>query len=291
MSPLPHVQPVDWPKLAPSRLASMFAGTTINNAQVAFIGLPDDTGVLMNGGRIGAANGPRAFRDALASYGALNAAGIKWPIVADAGDIIPGDTLDQTHARVTEAVGAILDAGVFPIGIGGGHDLTFPFVRALADRHHAMVGVYLDAHLDVRAESGSGMPFRRLVEDCGVRELHVHGLDPYANTAEHLAWFQTNGGRVDSFSSQDPWPLGDLFVSIDLDVVDQTHAPGVSAANPCGWSSSEVDQWAHAAGQCERVQCFDIMELNPKFDESGRTARLAARLFLSFLRGFSERRS
>ncbi len=267
----------------------MFAGTTIESAQVAFIGLPDDTGVLMNGGRVGAAEGPRAFREALARYGALHASGTNWPTVADVGDITPGESLDETHDRVTEAVSAMLDLGVFPIGIGGGHDLTFPFVRAVAARQDPMVGVYLDAHLDVRAEQGSGMPFRRLVEDCSVRELHVHGLDPLANTTEHLSWFQANGGRVDSFTPEDPWPLGDLFVSFDLDVIDQAHAPGVSANNPCGWSSSLADRWALAAGRCERVRCFDIMELNPQFDEGGRTARLAARLFLSFLRGFAER--
>jgi formiminoglutamase len=289
MNPLPHVEPVDWPDISPSRVAAMFAGTTLESAQVAFLGLPDDTGVLMNGGRVGAADGPRAFREALARYGALHAGGINWPRVADAGDIVPGETLDETHGRVTEAVSAMLDRGIFPIGIGGGHDLTFPFVRAVAARHEPMVGVYLDAHLDVRAEQGSGMPFRRLVEDCSVRELHVHGLDPLANTAKHLEWFQAHGGRVDSFTPEDPWPLGDLFVSFDLDVIDQAHAPGVSASNPCGWSANLADRWALAAGGCERVRCFDIMELNPGFDNDGHTARLAARLFLSFLRGFGAR--
>ena len=37
------------------------------------------------------------------------------------------------------------------------------------------------------------------------------------------------------------------------------------------------------------IRCFDIMELNPAFDPDGRTARLAAHLFLSFLRDFAKR--
>jgi arginase family enzyme len=44
-----------------------------------------------------------------------------------------------------------------------------------------------------------------------------------------------------------------------------------------------------AAGRNPALKCFDIMELNPLCDESGRTARLAAHLFLTFLRGYSER--
>ena len=80
----------------------------------------------------------------------------------------PGRTLEATHRRVTAATTALLDAGLFPIAIGGGHDLTFPFVRAIAAEHSGLAGVYFDAHLDVRETRGSGMPFRRLVEDCGV---------------------------------------------------------------------------------------------------------------------------
>lgn len=291
MARVPHTTAFTWPECSSSRLAAKVAATPLKRARVALIGLPDDTGVRMNGGRAGAADGPWAFRRALSKYGAAAPAGIVWPSVADVGDVEPGMTLDETHARVTAAVGAVLEAGALPVGIGGGHDLTFPFVRAVAAGCEPMTGVYLDAHLDVRAEAGSGMPFRRLVEDCGVRELHVHGLDAFANAAEHVEWFAGHGGRVDSFGPDDPWPGGDMFVSVDLDVVDQAFAPGVSAMNPCGWAPETADRWALAAGRNERVRCFDIMELNPAFDDQGRTARLAARLFLSFLLGFTERGS
>jgi len=197
---------------------------------------------------------------------------------------------------VTECVDAALDLGLFPLGIGGGHDLTFPLVRGVSERRRAhdpnasgLVGVYLDAHLDVRDEEGSGMPFRRLVERCGVRELHVHGLDPNANSLEHRKWFQAHGGHIDAFGPKDSWPPGDLFVSLDLDVIDQAFAPGVSAMNPCGWTPEMACGWVFEAGRNEKVVCFDIMELCPSHDQGGRTARLAARMMLEFLRGFSQR--
>lgn len=259
-------------------------------ADVVLLGVPDDTGVGLNNGRQGAAEGPAALRAALARYGNATPTGFTWPTVADAGDVEPGGSLEETHARVTAAAGQILDTGSLPVMIGGGHDLTFPFVRALCERlEKPPVGVYFDAHLDVRAESGSGMPFRRLVEDCGVRELHVHGLDQLVNSTDHTGWFQAHGGRVDPFEPDDDWPAGDLFVSFDLDVIDQSAAPGVSAMNPCGWPSHLAFRWAEAAGTCPRVRCFDIMELSPPHDEGGRTARLAAGLFLSFLRGVAKR--
>lgn len=89
---------------------------------MGLIGLADDLGVRLNSGRPGAKGGPSAFRAALARYGSSDAA---WPGVFDAGDVdpAPGDdaaALDRTHARVTEAVAALLDAGLLPVGVGGG---------------------------------------------------------------------------------------------------------------------------------------------------------------------------
>jgi formiminoglutamase len=80
-----------------------------------------------------------------------------------------------------------------------------------------------------------------------------------------------------------------VFVSLDLDVMDAAYAPGVSAMNPAGWAPWHFDAWLRSAGANPRVKCFDIMELCPPHDEGGRTARLAAHFFLSFLRGLAER--
>ncbi|MEO0588791.1 MAG: formimidoylglutamase [Planctomycetota bacterium] len=253
------------------------------------IGLADDEGVRLNGGRPGAADGPRAFRAALARYGAVEPASIAWPTVFDAGDVQPGDSIEQTHGRVTEAVAAALDLGMVPIGIGGGHDLTFPFVRAVAERFGAMSGVYLDAHLDVREEVGSGMPFRRILETGLASSLAVHGLDRFATRADHLSWFEANGGVFIDEAGPPAWPDGPCFLSIDLDVLDQSVAPGVSATNPAGWSAGRACAWARSAGRNPDVRCIDIMELCPRHDEAGSTARVAARLCLEFLAGFAER--
>lgn len=286
---LDHVSPIDWSGARRGSFASLLRTEDAEGCRVALIGLPDDTGVRMNHGMPGAAGGPGAFRSALARYGTADPAGWAWPGVFDAGDVQPAADLAMTHERVAEAVGAIVDAGLVPVGIGGGHDLTLPFVRAVAERTGVMHGIYLDAHLDVRREDGSGMPFRRLIEGCDASGLDVIGLDPNVNAREHVEWFRDHGGRIDALTAQGAWPGGPLFMSIDMDSIDASQAPGVSARNPSGLSAQAASSWALAAGRNERVRCFDIMELCPPNDESGRTARLAAHLFLSFLCGFTER--
>ena len=245
----------------------------------------------LNGGRPGAAGGPAAFRAALARYGAAEPAlAEELPRVFDAGDVRPGKNLDETHARVTAAAAALLAHGLLPVAVGGGHDLTFPFVRAAAAKFPVPVGIYFDAHLDVRETAGSGMPFRRLAEDCGVRALHLHGFRPLVNSRAHLAWFRAHGGKIYADGVPIRLPRAkNLFASFDLDVLDAAHAPGVSALNPAGWSVHEAAAWVQACGADARVRCFDLMELNPLHDAGGRTARVAAHLFLTFLAGFARR--
>ena len=287
-----YLNPISWDDIPSSKFASLIRSKP-EGCQIALIGLPDDTGVGLNNGRLGAKEGPAAFRKALAKYGVAQPAGWDWPTVFDAGDVdvVPGD-LNETHRRVSIAVKSILDLGLFPIAIGGGHDLTFPFVRAVADHFGPLDGMYFDAHLDVRETDGSGMPFRRLLETGAANSMRVHGFDPNANTREHVEWFTSNGGTISTNDTPSaPWPTQNTFVSLDMDVIDQAHAPGVSAHNACGWTAQQTESWVIEAGRNSLVRCFDIMELSPPYDRDDRTARIAARMFLTFLRGFSERES
>lgn len=254
---------------------------------IVLLGLPDDTGVALNSGHPGAAWGPSAFREALGGYASADAT--NWPAIYDGGDVAPGSDIHQTHDRVSDRAAELARSGLLPVGIGGGHDLTFAFVRGVQRVLPLTSGVYFDAHLDVRETTGSGMPFRRLIEHCGIDSLVVHGIDPNANTQQHVDYFARHGGRIASSDIGEPWPDANRFVSFDLDVIDMAHAPGVSARNPAGWTSREAMAWAARAGRDTRVRCFDIMELCPLRDESARTARLAAAIFVAFCRGFSER--
>ncbi|MBN8643872.1 MAG: formimidoylglutamase [Planctomycetes bacterium] len=325
----PHTQPGTWPDIGVGRFAASIARGDASGCRVALVGLADDLGVRLNNGRPGAAEGPTAFRAALARFGTAWDAESELDLdvkVFDAGDVTPAPgndaaALHKTHTRVTEALTAVHAAGMVPVCVGGGHDLTFPAVRALAlsqgEMGGAVGGINVDAHLDVRETVGSGMPFRALIEGgfLDARKFTVVGAGLFANTREHHQWLTSRGARVlgvegvmeydvsdaDTFartmrkaaigSSQ---RLGTGFVSIDLDSMDASCAPGVSAMNPMGLSVRQVEQIARRAGEHPAVKHFDLMELSPPNDRpagAGMTARIAALLFLSFIRGFAERAS
>ena len=310
---IPHVVPGVWPELKPGRLASGFR-TSPQGCRVALLGLGDDLGVRLNGGRPGARGGPGAFRAALGRYGVawdgLRQRALDVPIY-DAGDIAraPGDdeaALLATHARVEAAVATLHQQGLISICVGGGHDLTLPSVSAAARVHgRALGGINVDAHLDVRERVGSGMPFRWLIAERhldGARFVEL-GLGRFVNDPGDLDWLRAQGGQaifaddifehgLDHSAALDRAASGGpAFLSIDLDAFDQSIAPGVSAPNPLGLGLRDAARLAEAAGERSEVRHFDLMELNPEHDVDGHTARAAASLFLHFIAGVSRRAS
>lgn len=315
---IPHTSPAQWSPIAKGRFAALIDSTTPNGCSIALIGLPDELGVRLNGGRPGASAGPDAFRAALARFGAsydgLDQRDISVRVY-DAGNIAPApgngpDALHATHERITEALHAIHGLGFLPICIGGGHDLTFPAVRALAQTVGRPVGgINMDAHLDVRPEVGSGMPFRALIEGGHLDPARflVLGAGRFTNAQAHCEYLSQRGARIvpvesifdgtftineafDHATSQHNAPQATTFVSIDLDAIDGAQAPGVSAVNPMGLAVSYAAQVASAAGKHTAVRHFDLMELSPPNDgPAAPTARIAALLFLNFIRGFMDR--
>ncbi|MBX3389483.1 MAG: arginase family protein [Phycisphaeraceae bacterium] len=259
--------------------------------------MPDDLGVHLNNGRPGAREGPHAIRDALSRYGVASQFLCELPAVFDAGDVVPAEGQDaqalaRTHDRVSEATEALARRGMLVIGFGGGHDLTYALVRGVARaRGSLMPGIYFDAHLDVRDTPGSGMSFRRLLDENIASNLRIVGFNPLVNQREHAEWFIKHRGVIAPAGSD---PLGGIdtnggFVSVDLDCVDMGAAPGVSAPNPAGLGPRELADAMERLGQHYNLRCLDFMELCPPHDEGGRTARLAAHLLLSFLRGIGLR--
>jgi formimidoylglutamase len=302
-----------WPEIRPGRFAAGLRHAP-EGCRCALLGLADDLGVRLNGGRIGARGGPTAFRAALARYGVpwdgLRQQALDVPMF-DAGDIIPapGDderALLETHRRVESAVGWLQERGLVTLCIGGGHDLALPSVSAL----HRVLGktlggINVDAHLDVRPKVGSGMPFRRLIETHALdpRRFVEIGLGRFVNDADDLAWLHAQGGTMlhaeailerglDRRAVLDlATAEGPAFLSIDLDAFDQSITPGVSAPNPLGLQLRDAAQLAEAAGANPGILHFDLMEFNPTFDVDARTGRSAALLFLSFVAGFRQRLS
>jgi formiminoglutamase len=270
------------------------------------VGFPSDEGVRRNGGRVGAAGGPRAIRPALYRLAAdprLEQFEDFLGRTRDLGDLEISRNLEADQEHLGEALAPYLDAGVFVIVLGGGHETSYGHFQGYVRASKKVEIVNWDAHPDVRelkqGQGHSGSPFRQAIEhpSGSCRRYSVAGLQPHSVARAHYQFVQQHGravwrdevnqGLIDELYQT---VAGPAMVSFDLDAVVEAEAPGVSAPNAAGLSSELWLAAAQAAGRSPSVTSADVVEENPAFDQDGRTARLAALTVWRLLRGRAEPR-
>lgn len=120
----------------PSTFAQLPYIRTLEDVDVAVVGVPFDTGVTYRvRGRFGP-NSQRAASVMLRPYNAnLDVKPFDILSCVDYGDvaIVPGYT-ERSHAAIEVEVRPILEAGVVPLLIGGDHACTLPHLRATRSR-------------------------------------------------------------------------------------------------------------------------------------------------------------
>ena len=214
------------------------------------------------------------------------------PRLVDAGDV-PGSSMDGpgNSARTSEAVRAVLDAGAVPVCIGGDDSVPIPILRAYDGRGPITV-VQIDAHLDYRDEvdgirEGYSSPMRRATEMAHVeRVIHV-GLRGVGSARSADVEDSRAAGNLLVSASQlhehgVPWLVmqipadASVFLSFDCDGLDPSGFPAVSAGSPGGLTFQEAAGVVLGIGR--RLCGAVVTEFVPDMDESGLSARAAARI-------------
>jgi formiminoglutamase len=263
---------------------------------VVLVGFACDEGVRRNHGRIGAREGPRAIRAALA-----NLAWHQIHPVYDAGDVACDDAdLEGAQVRLAEAVATAIRAGHRPLVLGGGHETAWgTFQGMVAARPGPTMGVInIDAHLDLRPNDpgNSGTPFNQMAKWCSSSgrpfQYLCIGVATPSNTAALFDRLSDIGGSyipdIDLFPyerSESRREIDDFLVrveqvhlSIDLDVLPASTMPAVSSPAARGVALEVVESLIEPILTSGKVSTVDLVELNPRFDPDGRSARVAARL-------------
>ena len=265
----------------------------------AFVGFRCDEGVRRNQGRPGAAEGPGALRKALAPMA------LATPLTAhDVGDVAVADAgLEAGQERLGRVVSELLDRGHFPVVLGGGHEVAFASYLGLAGSRAVRAGarpgvLNLDAHFDLRPDPvpSSGTPFRQIAECERARGAEFHyavlGISQPSNTAVLFDTADSLGVRyllddecavgntaaVDTFVDDFLATVDLVHLTIDLDVMPASVAPGVSAPAGYGVPVEMIARVAEKVTRSGKLVLCDVAELNPSLDIDDRTARTAARL-------------
>jgi agmatinase len=285
-------------------------------ADVAFLGVPYDAGTLQPYIRTGQSGGPTLAR--AASFNQLD---YSWPptarpeggslgwfdiesgrdhlvgvTMADCGDVgITGAQIDENLERITEVSRTIAERSLV-VAVGGDHSISFPVGRGM-ERFAPIDVVHFDAHADFvdhffGARFSHGSQLRRLSELPFVRSITAIGLrnvfrEEYEDLRSYGAGIATSLEVLDDGPAQVIERLvpagGNLYVSIDIDVLDLPIVPGTTLPEPGGITYRDLRSLLHHTAQRGRVVGFDIVELDAPHDVSGATSRVTTWVMVHFL--------
>lgn len=248
------------------------------------IGVPYDA---TSSFRRGSRWGPAAIRwasESIETYNPLIDRDLEHVPFVDGGDLHL-ESLDPP--AMVRAIRRHLGPGL-PFLLGGEHTITLGAVQALAARHHDLIVIQWDAHTDLR-EAYQGHPIghatvmRRILDGgCPLVQLGIR-----AGTQEEFALARRRSLLV-SRGVHLPDPLlatlrsRPLYLSVDIDVLDPSVAPGTGNPEPDGAAYPELLA-ALQSLRGHRIAGMDVVEVAPPWDPGGRTPVIAASLVRDML--------
>ena len=267
-------------------------------AEVAYLGVPFDGGCSF---RPGARFGPGAIRQASRNlrtqwHPAYETAPFDDHQAADAGDVscspfCIGDALTTIEVTADE----VLTRAKAVVSLGGDHTIALPLLRSVNKIHGPVALLHIDAHLDTwdtyfGAPHTHGTPFRRAAEEklylqecsvhVGIRGPLYSKLDLERDAALgfmviHCDEFTTRG--IADIAARIKGRIGDrpVYLSIDIDSLDPSAAPGTGTPEVAGMTSREMLLLLRALQGMQFVGA-DIVEVSPAYDHAEITSLAAA---------------
>jgi agmatinase len=179
----------------------------------------------------------------------------------------------EMMVSVRQAVAEVLSYNKIPVVLGGEHSISFGVVQAMKDKYPGISVLQLDAHADLRnyyqcSPYSHASVGRRISEVCPLIQAGIRSM-----SAEEAAFLQD--GSVKSFSAdfileESRWLekicehiQGDVYLTIDIDVLDPSIMPSTGTPEPGGILWRDVLRLVkEVSGRC-RVRGFDVVELSP----------------------------
>jgi agmatinase len=305
---VPRYQPEDSlasPRFTgPSTFARLPFVRTLEDVDLAIVGVPFDTGVTYRvGGRFGP-NSVRAASVMLRPYNTnLDIKPFDILSCVDYGDvaIVPGYT-ERSYRAIEESVAPIVVAGVVPLLIGGDHACTLPHLRATRSRGPVAV-IDFDSHTDAwdsyfGEKYNHGTWMRRAIEEELVDTAHSIEIGLRGGLYDSGDWTVLRDELgLEYLTTEDVFRIGPeatarairervgdrpAFISFDIDVVDPAFAPGTGTPEAGGPSAHDMLTIVRLLTGIDFVG-FDVVEVIPAYDPAGQTATLAANLAYEML--------
>jgi len=287
-------------------------GETIDiNTKFVFFGIPWDH--LSSLKTVNSSMAPQKIREVSENLALTTEMGIEIPKldVVDVGNVSiePANT-ESSIKEIINFINFIYGQKevVIPVMVGGDHFCTYPVIRAVGDSlsNKNEFGVLIfDAHLDLyekyskRIYSHATVSHRILDLDyisknniliVGTRDIDVPELE-IANNEEitRLNAYELHDIGVDLYVDKiinffEKSSSKNLYISIDIDVLDPSIAPGTGYAIPGGFSYRELWKIFRKLTKNINIIGFDLVEMSPNLDlPNNMTSNLAAKLIIELI--------
>ena len=259
---------------------------SLPDARIVLFGIPFEGRVNL---RRGADHGPRDLRlasDSIETYSPALGRDLEELAIADLGDCELGDGPPREQlARAREEIRRFWRPGLVPVMLGGDHTATLPVIEVLAAAIPDLRILQLDAHPDLREEFlgeryNYASAMARVMDVVAPERVYQVGMrtgarEEYQRKAPHLfpahrvPPVQAVRGLLPDLRAHP------LYVTIDVDVLDPSEAPGTGAPEPCGITAAELVEIVRLLEPCPVVGT-DLMEVAHAWDPSGRTGITAS---------------
>ncbi len=267
----------------------------LENIDLAIVGVCEDRLALSNKG---SAKAPDDVRKHLYSLFAGSFA----PRVADLGNIMPGHTESDTFYALSEVVEFLIKQNIVPVIIGGSQDLTFAQFKGYERLEQTINIVSIDATFDI-GSAESELNNKTFLGKIILQQPNY--LFNYSNIGYQTYLVPQTSISMMNKLYFDAYRLGQIrdmiteaepiirhadMLSFDMNALKHSDAPANEDAQPNGFYAEEACQMMRYAGMNDKLTSVGIYEINPTFDEQGKTASLAAQMIWCFMDGFYNRK-
>ena len=217
--------------------------------------------------------------------------------IADLGDIMPGNSLEDTFFALQKVTAKLIRKGIIPIILGGSQDLTYPLYRAYDNLEQMVNLVSIDSKFDIGKQeegitSNSYLSKIILDEPNNLFNFCNIGYQTYYNSQEEIDLIEKlyfDAYRLGEISNNielaEPVFRDADIVSIDLNSVKSSYSGNFINFKPNGFDGKEICSLSRYACISDKVTSFGIFNQNNKKEESV----LIAQIIWYFIEGVNYR--
>lgn len=222
--------------------------------------------------------------------------------IVDLGNILPGETLNDTYHAVADVVRELNKKNIFTIILGGSQDVTYGNYLAYEKLEQTVNLAVIDDSIDL-SEKDEDINNKNFLSKIIIHQpnylfnfsaigYQTYFVNPSTRKLMEDLFFDTYRlGEIQSnVMKSEPIIRNADILSVDVSAVRNSELSGKSTAGPNGFYGEEICQMMRYAGMSDKMSSIGFYEYFPENDNNGAGAMLVAQMIWCVLDGYCARK-